>query len=174
MTEEKIDVVDEQDRIIGILPKSKIMDDAITHRGVYVMLLNLDDEVFVHQRAFRKKSYPDYWDMFVGGFVSSGEDYNTAARRELKEETRIIANGIDFISKFRYKTKEDDWFGRLYKYATNQEPVIQEEEIEQAFYLPIEQLEDFIKQRKVKPSSLYVYENYRHEINEKVKNIRSF
>ena len=54
-------------------------------RGVGVVLLNSKNKVFVAKRIDNPKKF---WQMPQGG-IDEGEDFLTAAYRELKEETSI-------------------------------------------------------------------------------------
>lgn len=162
MTEEDlIDVVDENDEVIDSKPKKEIREQVLTHRGVDIILFNSKDEIFVHQRSSNKKTYAGYWSIFFGGFVDQGEDYEFAAIRELKEESNIKADKLIFITNFRYKVKNDDWFGKLYKFTSDMKVMIQKEEIEQGYFIPLEQLEEFINTHKIKPSHKFIYEHFR-------------
>lgn len=59
-----------------------------------VMLINADGRVFVGQRI---DNLADAWQMPQGG-IDKGEDAETAARRELGEETGIAADKIELIA----------------------------------------------------------------------------
>ncbi len=54
--------------------------------GVGIVVLNKDNKVFVAKRIDNPKNF---WQMPQGG-IDKGEDYYTAALRELKEETSIV------------------------------------------------------------------------------------
>lgn len=53
---------------------------------VHVCLFNTKGEMLIQQRQHTKQSYPDYWDVSVGGGVIAGETVREAAMRELREE----------------------------------------------------------------------------------------
>ena len=158
---ELIDVVDEQDNIIDVKPKKEVREKVLIHRGVVILALNSNDEVFVHQRALTKKTTAGYWDIFFGGYVSHNEDYLNAALRELEEESGIKATDLTFITKFRFRVSDDDWFGKLYKCVFNGNLKLQKEEIDKGFFIPINELDNFIQKNKIKPASLFVYDNYK-------------
>ena len=61
--------------------------------GVGIVVLNKDDKVFVAKRIDNPKNL---WQMPQGG-VDDGEDYLTAAYRELEEETSI--KNVELISE---------------------------------------------------------------------------
>ena len=53
--------------------------------GVGIVVLNQEDKIFVARRIDNPKNF---WQMPQGG-IDEGEDFLTAAYRELKEETSI-------------------------------------------------------------------------------------
>ena len=55
--------------------------------GVGIVLLNKKNKIFVAKRIDNPKNF---WQMPQGG-INKGEDYYTAALRELKEETSIVS-----------------------------------------------------------------------------------
>ena len=91
--------------------------------GVGIVVLNKDNKVFVAKRIDNPKNF---WQMPQGG-VDDGEDFLTAAYRELKEETSIkkveLIKELDglityylpdrllgIIWKGRYKGQKQKWF----------------------------------------------------------------
>ena len=91
--------------------------------GVGIIVLNLNNQVFVGKR---KDNPNDKWQMPQGG-VDEGEDYITAMKRELKEETgieniKIIKeiekiyqyelpeNLVGIIWKGKYRGQKQKWF----------------------------------------------------------------
>jgi putative (di)nucleoside polyphosphate hydrolase len=61
--------------------------------GVGIVVLNKNNKVFVAKRIDNQKNF---WQMPQGG-VHKGEDYLTAAYRELEEETSI--KNVDFVKE---------------------------------------------------------------------------
>ena len=91
--------------------------------GVGIVVLNKDNKVFVAKRIDNQKNF---WQMPQGG-VDEGEDYLTAAYRELEEETSIKnvdlvkeldglisyelpKNLLGVIWKGKYRGQEQKWF----------------------------------------------------------------
>ncbi len=91
--------------------------------GVGIILLNKDNKVFVARRIDNPKNF---WQMPQGG-IDDGEDFLTAAYRELEEETSInniqLIKEIDgmityllpdhllgIIWKGKYKGQKQKWF----------------------------------------------------------------
>ena len=91
--------------------------------GVGIIVLNKQNEIFVGKR---KDNPGDKWQMPQGG-VDEGEDYITAMRRELREETSIQnieiikeiekiyqyelpENLVGIIWKGKYRGQKQKWF----------------------------------------------------------------
>ena len=102
--------------------------------GVGVILLNKSNKVFVAKRIDNPK---DFWQMPQGG-VDDGEDYLTAALRELYEETSIKEvelikeidetltyelpeNLLGIIWKGKYRGQKQRWF--LMRYLGNEKEI---------------------------------------------------
>lgn len=89
--EEVFDVVDARDQVTGSLSRSEVHRLGLRHRAVHVFVFNRAGQVFLQKRSRSKDSNPGHWDSSVSGHVDSGEDYDTAARREFGEELGIEA-----------------------------------------------------------------------------------
>ena len=91
--------------------------------GVGIILLNKENKVFVAKRIDNPKNF---WQMPQGG-IDKGEDFYTAALRELKEETSIVSvklvkeiegsftyilpdHLIGIIWKGKFKGQKQRWF----------------------------------------------------------------
>jgi putative (di)nucleoside polyphosphate hydrolase len=102
--------------------------------GVGIILLNKENKVFVAKRIDNPKNF---WQMPQGG-VDDGEDYLTAAYRELKEETSIKdvkliqelegsttyilpKHLLGIIWKGKYKGQKQKWF--LMRHINNDQEI---------------------------------------------------
>ena len=91
--------------------------------GVGLIVLNNENKIFVAKRIDNPKNF---WQMPQGG-INQGEDYYTAALRELKEETSIVSvkpikeieekltyilpdHLIGIIWKGKYRGQKQKWF----------------------------------------------------------------
>lgn len=84
--EELFDVVDASDTVVSAAPRSEVHRRQLRHRAVHVFVFNAAGEIFLQQRSLRKDTAPGRWVSSCSGHVDAGEDYDTAARRELAEE----------------------------------------------------------------------------------------
>ncbi|UUU20878.1 NUDIX hydrolase [Streptomyces sp. DSM 40750] len=109
--DEILDIVDENDQVIGQAPRGEVYARGMRHRAVFVLARDAEGRVFVHRRTATKLVFPSLYDMFVGGVVGTGESYDHAALREAGEELGV--SGLpqpEPLFKFLY----DDGVGRTW------------------------------------------------------------
>lgn len=86
MTEEIFDVVNERDEVIGQAPRREVHAKQLLHRAVHVLVFNARGQLFLQKRSMLKDTAKGKWDSSSSGHVDSGEDYDSCAVRELREE----------------------------------------------------------------------------------------
>lgn len=86
--DEYLDIVNENDIVIGKDLRSKIYAKGLSHnvRVVNIFLLNSKNELLIPLRSNNRKIFPNCYDFSCGEHVMSGEDYYDTAIRGLKEE----------------------------------------------------------------------------------------
>jgi ADP-ribose pyrophosphatase YjhB (NUDIX family) len=89
MADHYIDVVNQNDEVIGRELKSKKPDLNFISRVVAVIVKNSEGKIIVCKRGSHKKIDADKYDLSAFGNVDSGENYEQAASRELMEETGL-------------------------------------------------------------------------------------
>ena len=105
--DEVLDLVDEQDRVIGQATRGEVLErDLHNFRVVNAFLRNSKGEIWVPLRGPNKRQFPNCLDVSCGGHVSSGEDYETSFRRELEEELRIDLDDVSWSVIGRYTPHE--------------------------------------------------------------------
>lgn len=96
-TLEMLDLVDEQDNVIGIKSRTEIYAHHMPHfRAINVFLMNSKGQLWIPRRVASKILFPLALDTSVGGHVKSGEAYKQAFERELLEELNIELNNIAY------------------------------------------------------------------------------
>jgi isopentenyl-diphosphate delta-isomerase type 1 len=86
MTNELFDIVDDADRVVGQAPRREVHARGLSHRATHVLVHDDAGRVFLQLRSLGKDMFPGCWDSSCSGHLDAGEDYETAARRELGEE----------------------------------------------------------------------------------------
>jgi isopentenyldiphosphate isomerase len=101
-SEERVDLVDEDDRVIGRVTRKQMRAQNLWHRTIAVLCCDSTGRVYVHRRTDHKDVYPSLYDMFVGGVVTAGESYDDTALREINEELGVVGPRPMFLFKHRY------------------------------------------------------------------------
>lgn len=127
--EELVDVVDEQDRVIGQATRQQMRRDRLLHRVVAVLCINSRNEIFVHRRTATKDLFPSLYDMFVAGTVESGEDYDQSAVRELAEELGITGVTPEPLFRHRFEGRDTRSHTQVYRVVWDGPLVLQASEI---------------------------------------------
>ncbi len=125
VTEEILDLVNEQDEVIGNMPRSEVHAQHLTnYRVINCFLRNNKGELWIPRRQPTKRLFPSALDVSCGGHVSSGETYLEAFAKEVSEELNIDVSVITF-SELGTCTPHDDGtsaFMRVYEILTDVAP----------------------------------------------------
>ena len=87
--DEVFDVVNEKDVVVRQELRRIVHAGHLLHRAVHIFVVNDAGEIFLQLRSHLKDKMPSRWDSSAAGHVDSGEDYLTAAVREVEEELGI-------------------------------------------------------------------------------------
>ena len=88
--DEIFDLIDADDRVIGQVRRGDAhRNPSLLHRSVQVLLFSSDDRLLLQHRSESKDLFPGYYSASASGHVDSGEDYVSAASREMHEELGV-------------------------------------------------------------------------------------
>jgi len=103
--EEVLEIVDRKGKTIGLRKRSEVHGNpSLLHKVVHVLVFNDGGKLLLQKRSMNKDAEPGKWDTSVGGHVSPGEDFRTAALREMKEELGIIPDEITLLYSHIYSS----------------------------------------------------------------------
>lgn len=141
--DEIFDVVNESDVVVDSLPRGEVHARDLRHRAVHVLLFNRIGEVFLQKRSIWKDKNPALWDSSSAGHVDSGEDYETAAHREMMEEIGIDTP-ITPVCKLGSGPDTGFEFLQIY-YGSHDGPfTFAPTEVEGGAFFPVDQVSDWI------------------------------
>ncbi len=126
---ELFDVCDADDRVIGQAPRGEVHARGLMHRAVHIFVFNSRGQFLVHHRSAHKDEYPRRITSSCSGHLNAGEDYDTAAGRELQEELGLTAP-LEYIGSFPAGPETANEHTRLYRATTDDTPVPDLHEIE--------------------------------------------
>jgi 8-oxo-dGTP pyrophosphatase MutT (NUDIX family) len=162
--DEPVEVVDEDDLVVDVVPRYEIRRRHLLHRCTYVVVLDPHGNVYVHKRTDTKDVYPGYYDVIAGGVNSVGESYDVCAARELEEELGITASPA-FRFKHRYEGPDGRCFGGVFDVVWDGPIVWQPAEVAWGEFAPLEALEAMIERERFCLDSLEVFERWRREVH---------
>ena len=163
--EEWLDVVDDRDRVVGRATRAEMRRLNLLHRAVYIIVRDGGGRVFVHRRTERKDVYPGYWDVTVGGVVDAGEDYPTAARRELAEEIGATPAALAPLFPVRYADASTRLIGMAFLARHDGPVVLQAEEIVAGEFVALAEAERIMREERCCPDGIQVLRRWLAERN---------
>ncbi|MEI8294063.1 MAG: 16S rRNA (adenine(1518)-N(6)/adenine(1519)-N(6))-dimethyltransferase RsmA [bacterium] len=143
---ERFDVVDDQDRVLRPEFRDVIHVNNLLHRAVHILLFNASGELYLQKRSIWKDRNPGLWDSSAAGHVDAGEDYITAARRELREELGIEAPDLEPL--LRLSPKESNGWEFIQAYRGRHDGPFHPApmEVETGSFFPMEKIRHWAKQ----------------------------
>ena len=137
-TDEYLDIVDKDDLIVGKMKRSEVYKkDLPNHRIVNAFVINSKGQIWIPRRAANKRILPLYLDASMAGHVKSGETYDQAFNRELREELNIDADKIEFriLGKVTPRNNKTSCFSTIYEVKSDLTPKFNENDFVEYFWL---------------------------------------
>lgn len=164
--DEYLDIVDEEDNVLGKASRDEIYEKLLPHRIVHILVFDNKGRILLQKRASRHKIMPLYWGTSVGGHVLAGESFEQAAKRELEEELGVMGE-MELLGKKLYVGQHMLNFKELKKIVCtfkmiNEGPFrTDEDEAELIEFLTLDEVRRKIKNgEKFMPELLFVLENH--------------
>jgi isopentenyl-diphosphate delta-isomerase len=108
MADELLDVVNDEDIVVGQEIRSAVHRQGLQHRGVHVFLFNTDRKLLVQKRSADRASSPSMLDCSISEHVKAGESYLDAAIRGMREEMGVEGIDIKPLVTFRMNYGPND------------------------------------------------------------------
>mgnify|MGYP001260875118 CR=1 FL=1 len=144
MPEEILDLVNEQDEVIGCMPRREIYERGLKNfRVVHGFLVNSEGKLWIPRRTAKKKIAPNGLDYSVAGHVESGETYEQSFIRETREELGIDVATCSWRQVAKFTPIDGvNFFETVYEIQFDEEPNYNREDFVGAnWYTPAEALE---------------------------------
>jgi len=107
MAEEKVVLVDTDDRPLGTMEKMEAHQKAVLHRAFSIFVLNAKQELLLQQRAWTKYHSPGLWTNTCCSHQREGETNLEAGNRRLMEEMGMTV-ALEELFTFIYKAPFDN------------------------------------------------------------------
>lgn len=142
MHDEILDLVNDQDEVVGKLSRAEIYAQGLhNYRAVNGFLMSDEGKLWIPKRVASKKIYPNALDFSSAGHVDSGEDYLTAFKRETMEELNLDIERFSWraLGK-RTPAGGACCFQMIYEIRTNVEPAYNASDFSEAYWLSPQEL----------------------------------
>lgn len=132
---EWVDVVDENNDVIGQATREQMRAENLRHRATYIVVHDGMGKILVQRRTEHKDFCPGLLDATAGGVVQQGELMLDSARREAEEELGIA--GVPFAEHglFYYEEPVCRVWGGLFSCVTHGPFALQESEVSEVTWL---------------------------------------
>ncbi len=151
MSEALIQIVDDKDNPIGEAPMLEAQQQGLYHRIARVMVEDHNGNILLQKRAKGMRVYPDCWDNSAAGHVDSGETNETAAKRELFEETGIEAAKLEYLGSYStdrtYKNLHLKRFNPTYRAVIDRDTAMHPEplEVSELRWFSLKEIKDMLE-----------------------------
>lgn len=152
MQKEYLDIVNEEDIVIGKETRKKVHEAGLWHRGAHVFLFDKDGKMLIQKRSADRASNPLRLDCSISEHVQAGESYLQAAIRGMKEEMGLENIKIKKLFKFRMNYGiNDNEISELYEGLVDSKQVkFDPKEIESIAYVSMNELRQMLKEDESK------------------------
>lgn len=161
---EYVDVVDDNDQVIGKTTIKEASDNVIRTRASRVLILNNENELLLQKRPSTKLRYPDFWDIGIAERLISGEEYKDAAIRGLGEElniTNVMHQDLDFLFKLKFDNEiTKRWYG-VFSLFHDKKIIPNKKETAEIKFIPQDKLISFLRTEKIMEAGLKTFEIYK-------------
>lgn len=135
---EKVDVVDDNLKILYSTSKQEAHDKGLLHPTVISEVVNSKGEWLLVKQASHKQD-PGQYVSPVGGHIGSGESHEDALKREASEEIGLTGNfKFEYVDKAIYKRKwkigSENHYFIVYKIYSDHDPVLNDESVEYRWF----------------------------------------
>lgn len=148
-----MDVVNEEDEVIGVKTRKEVHDEKLRHRSVMFFIFNFRGKVLMTQRSKDKRFYPGHWSIVLGGHVTSGLSYKEALRKEMKEEIGIIGE-YEEMGRFKKDIEEEKENVKLYRTEVDPHQIeLSPEEFERGKFILTSEIEEEMEKKDFVPET---------------------
>ncbi|MCW4631243.1 MULTISPECIES: NUDIX hydrolase [Marinomonas] len=167
--DEVIILVDQNNTIIGDVPRHLMNFGRDYHRVTYILVFNTKGNLIVQKRTDDKAFCPGYYGITTGGVVEKNESYIDSAHRELQEElgfdAPLTSQGVFFTEGKGFKI-----WGKIYTChydeAIHGELTLQPKEVASVHEMAIDDILLNRNNLSFTPDSLEALRHYAHKLTQ--------
>lgn len=149
--EEKVEIVDEKDRVIKIVSYQERGEKALLARSSFVVVITSNGRIYLPKRSKNIKFFPGCYETGASGAKKIGESLEECAIRELEEELGIKNQKIKFLFEYRHRSEKDNYNAMIYMCVYDGPLTLQKDEVEKGLFVPLTELKNFLRNNEFAP-----------------------
>jgi len=134
---EFVDIVNENDEVIGKTSKQEAHEKGLLHRTVIAEIINSKGQFVLVKQSSHKQDSAQFVSP-VGGHVEAGETEEEAIKRETNEEFGLTNIACKLIGKVIYYRevigRKENHFFILYEIFSDSKPVLNDESVDYEYF----------------------------------------
>lgn len=151
--EEYFDLVDGEGKVLGKAPRSVCHSrPGFLHQVVHLHVINSEDQVFLQKRSLTKQIQPGKWDTAVGGHVTSGENIESALKREAGEELGLLNFKALGLAPYLWETDIESELVHMFVCRGDQIPNLNLEEMDEGKFWKIKKIKAALGKQILTPN----------------------
>lgn len=142
-----VEIVDDHNRPIGVLPKDIVHRQLLKHRSVQVLVFNNEKKIYLQKRDKSKRFFPNRWDISARTHPRVGESSQDAAIRVLKNKLYLEVDSPQYVRTL--PACAETGYENVTIFAINrntQQIVPNNEEVSEGYYFSREELTCLVKE----------------------------
>jgi isopentenyldiphosphate isomerase len=159
INEECFDLVDEEGKFLGKAPRSVCHSrPGLLHQVVHIHVIDSAEQIFLQKRALTKQIQPGKWDTAVGGHVTSGENIESALKREAQEELGLHGFKAEALSMYLWESAVESELVYMFVARTDQPLRLNLQEMDEGRFWKIEEIKSALGKGILTPNFEFEFE----------------
>ena len=144
---EFIEIVDDDNRPLAVLPKDLVHRQLLKHRSVQVLVFNPEKKIYLQKRNRNKRFFPGRWDVSARTHPQVGESSIDAALRILRDKLQLEVEGPQFVRTLPACPETGYEYATIYAVPRNTQPIVPNlNEVSEGYYFSREELTCLVKE----------------------------
>lgn len=155
---ELLDIVDDDDQVIGTAMRGDIHRQGLKHRAVHILVFDGQGRVLLQKRSAEKDQCAGMWDTACAGHVECGQSYEETVPRELQEELGIAPeNELHRLFKMRPTSDNGHEFAWVYSIEHQGPFTAAEDEIDELRWYTFKEVDNWLER-------MFVIDKQQHDL----------
>jgi len=142
-----VEIVDDSNRPIAVLPKDMAHRQMLKHRSVQILIFNTDKKLYLQKRDRRKRFFPGRWDISARTHPRVGESSVDASIRILRDKLHLEIDAPQFVRELPACAETGFEYVKIYSVTRNTQPIVPNtKDVSEGYYFSREELTCLVKE----------------------------